>query len=115
MTYNWLRVNTVPAIRYLDLSGNRLASLAPLALLPALHTLLLSGNCISSLADTGADSLSCLESLDISFNGLQPDSLPQLGLLPQLRQLDVSGANVMPCPVHSLMPTGHPLAPTQSN
>lgn len=87
--------NAVAAIRYLDLSGNRLASLAGLTHLPVLHTLLLSGNCISSLAGCGTAAFPCLETLDVSFNGLQPQSIPQLGMLPQLRQLDVSGADAM--------------------
>ena len=96
--YNSPRANTIAAFRYLDLSGNRVTSLAPLAMLPALHTLLLSGNCISSLVDCAPDALSCLETLDVSFNGLQLDSLPQLGQLPQLRQLDVSGADILAYP-----------------
>ena len=78
--------------RHLDLSGNQVASLQPLATLPALHTLLLPGNCVTSLIDCPKGSFACLEVLDLSFNGVQPECLPQLGQWPQLRQLDVSGA-----------------------
>lgn len=95
---SWPCVNAVAAIRYLDLSGNRLTNLAGLTPLPVLHTLLLSGNCISGLAGCGTAAFLCLEVLDVSFNGLQPQSIQQLGLLPQLRQLDVSGADAMSYP-----------------
>ncbi|KAL0041361.1 hypothetical protein WJX79_000738 [Trebouxia sp. C0005] len=78
-------------LRHLDLSGNQVTSLQPLATLPALHTLLLPGNCVTSLMDCPKGSFASLEVLDLSFNGLQPECLPQLGQWPQLRQLDVSG------------------------
>ena len=78
--------------RHLDLSGNQVASLEPLTTLPALHMLLLPGNCVTSLIDCPKGSFACLEVLDLSFNGVQPECLPQLGQWPQLRQLDVSGA-----------------------
>ncbi|DBA94771.1 TPA: Leucine-rich repeat serine/threonine-protein kinase 2 [Trebouxia sp. C0004] len=78
-------------LRHLDLSGNQIASLQPLATLAALHTLLLPGNCVTSLIDCPKGSFASLEVLDLSFNGLQPECLPQLGQWPQLRQLDMSG------------------------
>ena len=77
--------------RHLDLSGNKLASLAALTCLPVLHTLLLPGNCVASLTDCPTGSFASLEVLDLSFNAIQHDCLPQLGQWPQLRQLDVSG------------------------
>ena len=91
--------------RHLDLSGNKLASLAPLTHLPILHTLLLPGNCVTNLMDCPPGSFPSLEVLDLSFNGIQPDCLPHLGQWPQLRQLDVSG-HALPMQVESHMQHG---------
>lgn len=77
--------------RHLDLTGNRLGTLAPLSALQALHTLVVPGNSLISLSDCSPLAFAALEVLDISFNSVQASDVAVLGCFPQLRQLDVSG------------------------
>lgn len=77
--------------RELDLSGNRLPSMAPLAALPCLHTLNLSGNEMRGVGVWPQGAFAPLEVLDVSFNRLGADCLVQLSTLPNLKELDVSG------------------------
>ena len=77
--------------RELDLSGNRLPSMAPLAALPCLHTLNLSGNEMRGVGVWPQGAFAPLEVLDVSFNRLGAECLVQLSALPNLKELDVSG------------------------
>lgn len=79
----------------LDLSGNALQDLSPLAALPSLRRLNAAGNCIAlpwELLDFSAGAGFCsLERLDLSYNQLAPEALLLLQHLPRLRELDISG------------------------
>ena len=77
--------------RELDLSGNRLPSMAPLAALPCLHTLNLSGNEMCGVGVWPPGAFASLEVLDVSFNRLGAECLAQLSALHNLKELDVSG------------------------
>ena len=77
--------------RELDLSGNRLPTMAPMAALPCLHTLNLSGNEMRGVGVWPQGAFASLEVLDVSFNRLGAECLVQLSTLPSLKELDVSG------------------------
>ena len=75
---------------HVDCSGNELQDMGAFHTLPKLELLELPLNRISSLTiPTGT--FQTLTLLDLSYNRLTPDSLWELGTLPKLQSLDLSG------------------------
>lgn len=80
---------------YLDVSDN-FFNFKCFEILPRLKELRIVCNNIETIGDlNGYESLQCL---DLSYNKLTPDSLLSLAILPNLRELDLSGNNLISLP-----------------
>eukprot|EP00040_Diaphanoeca_grandis_P021627 m.115435 g.115435 ORF g.115435 m.115435 type:complete len:713 (-) comp28423_c0_seq1:448-2586(-) len=82
---------------HLDCSGNELFNLDDFDGLPKLELLELALNKISILAISN-HSFQHLTLLDLSYNRINADTIPELGKLPKLRSLDLSGNDLTTLP-----------------
>uniref|UniRef100_A0A672MBV3 X-ray radiation resistance-associated protein 1-like n=1 Tax=Sinocyclocheilus grahami TaxID=75366 RepID=A0A672MBV3_SINGR len=89
-------------VAYINASDNHL-TLEPFARFPALRELELSLNSLHNL-EIHAEDFQKLEVLDLSFNNLTGDSIINLGLLPHLKVLHLTGNRLQMLPLNMAEP-----------